>query len=75
MTSWNGNRRGFTAAFATIWMTILAPSRATAADLQEGNPPMSEDTTMRDLFDRWERVWHEGQYELVPSCVTKLHSA
>jgi hypothetical protein len=24
---------------------------------------------VRDLFDRWERVWHESQYELIPSCV------
>jgi hypothetical protein len=24
---------------------------------------------MRDLFDRWERVWHEGQLDLIPSCV------
>jgi hypothetical protein len=24
---------------------------------------------MRDLFDRWERVWHEGQYDLIPGCV------
>jgi hypothetical protein len=24
---------------------------------------------VRDLFDRWERVWHEGQYDLVPGCV------
>src|SRR5260370_12094238 len=24
---------------------------------------------LHDLFDRWERVWHEGQYDLVPSCV------
>jgi hypothetical protein len=30
---------------------------------------MSNETGMRDLFDRWERVWHEGQYDLVPSCV------
>jgi hypothetical protein len=22
-----------------------------------------------DLFDRWERVWHEGQYDLVAQCV------
>lgn len=21
------------------------------------------------LFDRWERVWHEAQYDLIPSCV------
>src|SRR5215831_6040597 len=22
-----------------------------------------------DLFDRWEKVWHEGDFDLVPSCV------
>jgi hypothetical protein len=27
------------------------------------------DKPMNDLFDRWERVWHEGQYDLIPSCV------
>jgi len=26
-------------------------------------------STMRDLFDRWERVWHEGRYDLIPGCV------
>jgi hypothetical protein len=26
-------------------------------------------SAMRDLFDRWERVWHDGQYDLIPSCV------
>ena len=30
---------------------------------------MSEETTLRDLFDRWERVWHEGQYDLIPDCI------
>ena len=30
---------------------------------------MSEQQMMRDLFDRWERVWHEGQFDLVPQCV------
>ena len=29
---------------------------------------MSEQT-MLALFDQWERVWHEGQFDLVPSCV------
>jgi hypothetical protein len=24
---------------------------------------------VRDLFDRWERVWHEGPYDLIPGCV------
>ena len=30
---------------------------------------MSNESAMHDLFDRWERVWHEGQYDLIPSCV------
>jgi hypothetical protein len=30
---------------------------------------MPEDIVLRDLFDRWEQVWHEGQYDLVPDCV------
>jgi hypothetical protein len=25
--------------------------------------------SVRDLFDRRERVWHEGQYDLIPTCV------
>jgi hypothetical protein len=24
---------------------------------------------MHDLFDRWERVWHEGQYDMIAQCV------
>ena len=30
---------------------------------------MPEDTVLRDLFDRWERVWHEGRFDLVSGCV------
>src|ERR1700676_2950405 len=37
---------------------------------------MSEESVVRDLFDRWERVWHEGQYDLVAEmCGTGLHPA
>ncbi len=25
--------------------------------------------TAKELFDRWEKVWHHGQFELVPDCV------
>ncbi|MCA0317893.1 MAG: ester cyclase [Proteobacteria bacterium] len=30
---------------------------------------MSDAETMRELFDRWEQVWHEGRFDLVPGCV------
>ena len=30
---------------------------------------MLDESVMRNLFDRWERVWHAGQYDLVPKCV------
>ena len=35
---------------------------------------MSEQQTMTELFDRWERVWHGGQFDLVPSCVGDHYS-
>lgn len=25
--------------------------------------------SVRALFDRWEQVWHEGRYDLIPSCL------
>lgn len=30
---------------------------------------MSESDVLRDLFDRWEQVWHEGRYDLIADCV------
>ena len=30
---------------------------------------MADDSVLRGLFDRWERVWHEGKYDLVSECV------
>jgi hypothetical protein len=29
---------------------------------------MSDDSKMIDLFNQWEQVWHEGKFDLVPSC-------
>ena len=34
---------------------------------------MSEETTLRNLFNRWERVWHEGQYDLIPDCISQQY--
>jgi hypothetical protein len=30
---------------------------------------MSDVSILRDLFDRWELVWHDGRYDLVADCV------
>jgi len=30
---------------------------------------MSDQSALRDLFDRWERVWHERHYDLIPACI------
>ena len=35
----------------------------------EGKSLMADQSMLRDLFDRWERVWHESKFDLVPSCV------
>ncbi len=35
---------------------------------------MSDEAITRDLFDRWERVWHEGELELNPGCVAPVYT-
>ena len=45
-----------------------------ASDKTPPEPParrssMPRESAMTSLFDRWERVWHQGQYDLIPSCV------
>jgi hypothetical protein len=34
---------------------------------------MSDEAMIRDLFDRWQRVWVDGQYDLVSSCVGETY--
>ena len=34
---------------------------------------MADGTILRDLFSRWERVWHQGRFDLVPSCVGQYY--
>ena len=34
---------------------------------------MSDELVLRDLFDRWERVWHDGEFDLVPGCVGEFY--
>lgn len=34
---------------------------------------MSEVPVLRALFDRWESVWHEGQYNFVGDCVAAAY--
>jgi hypothetical protein len=54
------------------WFILLVATwTATATDLraQAHSATSQEETVLRELFDRWERVWHEGQYDLVAQCV------
>jgi hypothetical protein len=32
---------------------------------------MLEETALSGLFDRWERVWHEGEFDLISDCVAQ----
>lgn len=34
---------------------------------------MSGPCAMKGLFDRWEQVWHEGRFDLVPGCVAPFY--
>ena len=33
---------------------------------------MSIEDVTRDLFDRWARVWHDGEYDLISGCVAPI---
>jgi hypothetical protein len=35
---------------------------------------MSDESVMRDLFDRWERIWHQGQLNLAASCLAEHYT-
>jgi hypothetical protein len=35
---------------------------------------MSDESVVRDFFDRWERAWHEGQYDQVAECVAPVYT-
>jgi hypothetical protein len=36
---------------------------------------MSQESELRELFDRWERqIWEEGRYDLIPECVTPIYT-
>ena len=34
---------------------------------------MPTPSSLSDLFDRWEPVWHDGELSLVPSCVAPTY--
>jgi hypothetical protein len=64
---------------SACFMLLIALLGASCTASRAGDkPPISTEPgesssmsgkSMSDLFDRWERVWHEGQYDLIPSCV------
>src|SRR5580700_4475067 len=62
-------------AWVAIWTATVTYPRAysetvAATDLQaKGKSSTSRETMLRELFDRWERVWHEGQYDLISECI------
>ena len=35
--------------------------------------PMSQDSAMIDLFNRWEQVWNESKFDLVTGCVADAY--
>jgi hypothetical protein len=49
------------------------PRRRPYSRLAGEQAPMSVEDVTRDLFDRWERVWHNGEFELISSCVAPTY--
>src|SRR5271155_2737309 len=61
--------------FWVAWTATRASNKGSVSSEQkaEGYSSMSQETVMIDLFNRWERVWHEGKFDLVPSCVAETY--
>jgi len=59
------------ALFGMVPAAYTAKGQAprSAQSKQKGFPNMSQDSAMIDLFNRWEQVWNEGKFDLVPSRV------
>ena len=73
-------RRAHIVFVAALFVTASTVSRASGEGMSpstqseaERQLPMSQDSTMIDLFNRWEQVWNEGKFDLVPSCVAEAY--
>ncbi len=58
---------------AVTFPRVYGETRAAASPETKGKSSMSAEESTRDLFDRWEQVWHEGKLDLVPSCVAETY--
>jgi hypothetical protein len=53
-------------------LSLVRAQQKAAVAKAAAKPAIKEtpsEETMRDLFDRWERVWHEGQYDQISECI------
>lgn len=58
---------------ATIASSTNGQVPASVQSKAERLSPMSQDSAMIDLFNRWEQVWNEGKFDLAPSCVADAY--
>jgi SnoaL-like domain len=54
-------------ACCVIFLALLGAG--CTADPRGETVSLSNEPVLRDLFDKWERVWHQGRYDLVAQCV------
>jgi hypothetical protein len=57
---------------ASCYLLRASHLKPTASYPREMNS-MPNDSKMIDLFNRWEQVWHEGKFDLVPRCVAETY--
>ena len=48
---------------------LIACNNTTNTSNNKTEGTSKENSSTIGLFDRWEKVWRDGQYDLIPSCV------
>jgi hypothetical protein len=71
---WRMRRRESVIGLIAVFWVACAAARASdkgsalTDQKAERSSSMSQEAEMIDLFNRWEQVWHEGKFDLVPRC-------
>ena len=59
--------------YLTCLLLVACKTQNVTKNISQNKIPLTtlDISTVDNLFDRWEKVWGKGQYDLIPGCVTE----